>query len=149
MIIESSTYDIKNGNDIDTELKNSNDYYYISCIYWETNYFSSKYLAQAIDGAEETFSRGLVPCYVNEYGKDMYFTIADAIKLINLRLSDENIPFKIIKLEERPQYANSTVVFRIQNTTPMTYSDFITAYNTSMGDFYEDQVDITIEQIIW
>lgn len=79
----------------------------------------------------------------------MYFTIADAIKLINLRLSDENIPFKIIKLEERPQYANSTVVFRIQNTTPMTYSDFITAYNTSMGDFYEDQVDITIEQIIW
>lgn len=79
----------------------------------------------------------------------MYFTIADAIKLINLRLSDENIPFKIVKLEERPQYANSTVVFRIQNTTPMTYSDFITAYNTSMGDFYEDQVDITIERIIW
>ena len=71
-----------------------------------------------------------------------------AIKLINLRLSDENIPFKIIKLEERPQYANSTVVFRIQNTTPMTYSDFITAYNTSMGDFYEDQIDITIERII-
>ena len=148
MITELSTYDIKKGNDIDTELMNSTNYYYISCIHWESNLFNSSYLPQAVDGAEETFSRGLVPCYIEDYCKDMYFTIADAIKLVNLRLSDENVPFKVIKLEERPQYANSTVVFRIQNTTPMTYADFIKNYNICMGDFYEDQVDITIEQII-
>ena len=148
MITELSTYDIKKGNDIDTELMNSTDCYYISCIHWESNLFNSSYLPQAVDGADEEFTEELVPCYIEDYCKDMYFTIADAIKLVNLRLSDENVPFKVIKLEERPQYKNSTVVFRIKNNVPMTYSDFISAYNKYFGDFYEDQVDITIEQIV-
>lgn len=148
-IQEYTTYYIKKGNEVDIELKKqSTRKFILSCIHWESNIIFEWQLAYAEDPVSNEFKPNLVPVYIDGAVKTVYLTIADAIMLINKRFADEGCPFRIQQIEERPQYANSTVVFRIKNKSPMTYEEFINYYNKYMGDFYEDQTDITVERVV-